>query len=91
MEGYYHTTYSQPHSRTIYIVHNTTHALKSKANSIFHFYRYYMHRGLPCSKGKLVSVVLHEVVPQAHLQRLSSRRETFTMTVPTCDDMPIYI
>jgi hypothetical protein len=33
----------------------------------------YMYRGLPCSREMLESVVLHEGVPQAPLQRPSLR------------------
>jgi hypothetical protein len=43
--------------------------------------------GLALHKGKeLESTMLHEVVPQAPLQWLSSWRKTFTATVPICDD-----
>jgi hypothetical protein len=34
-----------------------------------------MHRGLPCSKGKLGSTMLNECCPQAPLQQLPSLAE----------------
>jgi hypothetical protein len=37
----------------------------------YSFYRIYMHRGMPCSKEILESMMLHEVVPQAPLQQPS--------------------
>jgi hypothetical protein len=50
-----------------------------------------MHRGLPCSKEKLESAMLHEVVPEAPLQQLPSLvKKPPMLVVPTCDDMPIY-
>jgi hypothetical protein len=46
-----------------------------------------MHWGLPCSKEKIESKKLHEVVQQAPMQqRLSLAEETPTMMFPTCDD-----
>jgi hypothetical protein len=46
-----------------------------------------MHWGLPCSKEKLESVKLHEVVPQAPLQQHPSLDEEYpTMMFPMCDD-----
>jgi hypothetical protein len=46
-----------------------------------------MHRGLHCTKEKLVSTTLHEVVPQAQLQRLTSLAKASCDDGPTCDDM----
>jgi hypothetical protein len=37
-----------------------------------YFYRYYMHRGLPCSRQKLESMALHEIVTQASLHQSPS-------------------
>jgi hypothetical protein len=46
-----------------------------------------MHRGLPCSKEKLESAMLHEVFPHAPLwQRPLLEEETPTSTFPTCND-----
>jgi hypothetical protein len=45
-------------------------------------YMYYMHRGLPCSKKKMLeSVTLHKVVPQVPLQRPPSLAESFLRRV----------
>jgi hypothetical protein len=45
-----------------------------------------MHQGLPCSKEMLESMMLHEVVPHAPLQRPSPWAKNHHTTVPTCDD-----
>jgi hypothetical protein len=46
-----------------------------------------MHQGLPCSREKLESVKLHEVVPpSSSITAFSSGKKTFTVTVLTCDD-----
>jgi hypothetical protein len=46
-----------------------------------------MHRGLPCSKEKLESAMLHEVFPHAPLwQRPLLEEETPTSMFPTCND-----
>jgi hypothetical protein len=44
--------------KTLHIVHNTSHAYKVKQDSKLHSNRYYMHRGLPCSKKMLESMAL---------------------------------
>jgi hypothetical protein len=48
-----------------------------------------MHPGLPCSRKKLESMALHEVLPQALLQHPPSLAETSYDEGPTCDDMRI--
>jgi hypothetical protein len=46
-----------------------------------------MHQGLPCSREKLESVKLHEVVPpSSSITAFSSGKKTFTVMVLTCDD-----
>jgi hypothetical protein len=40
------------------------------------FNRYYMHRGLLCTKKKLESIALHEVVPHAPLEQPTSLAES---------------
>jgi hypothetical protein len=41
----------------------------------YDIYSYYMHWGLPYTRQKLESMKLHEVVPQAPLQRSPSLAE----------------
>jgi hypothetical protein len=46
-----------------------------------------MHRGLPCSKEMLEPTKLHDVIPQAPLQRCPPHAEKTPMTMlPTCDE-----
>jgi hypothetical protein len=44
---------------------------KVRQDTLLALYGNYMHWGFPCSKEKLASATLHEVVPQALLQRPS--------------------
>jgi hypothetical protein len=45
-----------------------------------------MHLVLPCSKEMLESMKIHEVVPQAPLQRPSPWAKNLHAKVPTCND-----
>jgi hypothetical protein len=73
-------------------VQKTPRAEKEKKRLDSELNRVYMHRGLPCSKEKLVSTALDVCYPQS-----SSRMTSFscgkhpTMTGPTCDDMYVLI
>jgi hypothetical protein len=51
--------------KILHVVHNTAHARKTKARPNIAFYRYYMHRGLPCTNKKLGSLLLGACGPQA--------------------------
>jgi hypothetical protein len=82
---------SHHHPRTLYIVHNISYAYKVKKDSIFIFYRYYMHRILPCSKERLVSMVLDVYYsPRSSGSASFSYEKTPTTMGPTCDDMHVY-
>jgi hypothetical protein len=49
-----------------------------------------MHRGLPSSKEKLGSVAIDECCPPSSTTAASfSGEKPPTMTVPTCDVMPV--
>jgi hypothetical protein len=59
----------------IAIIQDPTHSaqyitcIERETRLIKYFHRYYMYRGLPCTKEKkLASVMLHKVVPQVPLQ-----------------------
>jgi hypothetical protein len=54
----------------LYVMHNTLASINYKRTRVSKFN---MHRGLPCSREKLGSMALDEVVPQAPLQRPSPR------------------
>jgi hypothetical protein len=61
--------------------------IKSKARLDISFHMYYMHQGLPCSKGKLVSVALDVCCPPSSCSSASfSYGKTPMTTGPTCDD-----
>jgi hypothetical protein len=56
--------------KTLHVVHKQHMHRKVKQDTLLHFYRYYMHQGLPCSKKKLASTKLHEVVPHERADEL---------------------
>jgi hypothetical protein len=89
MEGYYYVTYHIiSHPRTLYVVHNTSHASKSETRHMLAFYGNCMHWGLPYSKEKLASVTLHNIVPKLCCNDLLLWKASCDEG-PTCDDMHV--